>query len=85
MKAKTKHTILKGDGTNQHTLYGKFSIEEVGDYPEVVVKKESILKHEMPNGEFGEHKGLVVEEGTWSVGKQVEYNPFTKNITRVWD
>ena len=49
-KTKTKHTILKGEGTNQHTLYGKFGIEEVEDYPSVDVKEKTILKHEMPNG-----------------------------------
>lgn len=85
MQKKKKHTILKGEGANQHTLYGEFAIEEGENYPRVDVMGRTILKHEQPNGEFGEHKGLVVERGSWSVGMQVEYNPFDQKVTRVWD
>ena len=85
MQKKKKHTILKGEGANQHTLYGEFAIEDKEDYPRVNVMERTILKHEQPNGEFGEHKGLVVERGEWSVGMQVEYNPFDQKVTRVWD
>ena len=31
MKKSKKHTLLKGEGTNQHTLYGDFSVEEVAN------------------------------------------------------
>ncbi len=85
MQKKKKHTILKGEGVNQHTLYGEFAIEDNAEMPQLKVSGRTVLKHEQPNGEFGEHKGLVVERGTWSVGKQVEYNPFNRSITRVWD
>ena len=85
MKKKKQHTILKGEGANQHTLYGEFAIDENAEMPQLQVSGRTILKHEQPNGEFGEHKGLVVENGTWSVGKQVEYNPFNQKIERVWD
>lgn len=86
MIKKTKHTLLKGEGTNQHTLYGNFQVEEVADFPAVFVEKDSILKHEQPDGSFSnEHKGLQVESGRWSLGKQVEYNPFEGRITQVWD
>ncbi len=46
MKKKQKHTLLKGEGTNQHTLYGEFAIEEVVDFLKVEVTKDSLLKHE---------------------------------------
>ncbi len=77
---------MKGEGTNQHTLYGDFLVEEVADFPAVEVQKESILNHEQPDGSFSnEHKGLQVGVGSWSLGKQVEYNPFEGRITQVWD
>ena len=82
-----KHTLLKGEGTNQHTLYGDFSMNtEVLDFPTIRVTKDSILKHEKPNGDFSnEHKALQVDKGNWVMGKQVEYNPFEQRITQVWD
>ena len=80
-----KHTLLKGEGSNQHTLYGDFQIGNETDFMEVEVVKESLLKHEQPDGSFGEHQTLKIEKGDWSMGKQVEYNPFKQEITRVWD
>jgi hypothetical protein len=86
MKKSKKHTLLKGEGTNQHTLYGNFMVEEVADFPAIVVQKDSVLKHEQPDGSFSnEHKGLVIDKGNWSMGKQVEYNPFEQRVTQVWD
>lgn len=89
MKKKlTKHTLLVGEGTNQHTLYGDFSIDlEIDtDFPEVLVKNDSDLKHEKPNGAWSnEHKTLRVDKGIWVMGKQVEYNPFNREVTRIWD
>jgi len=86
MKKKTKHTLLKGEGTNQHTLYGDFLIEEVTEYPSLQVTKESLLKHEQPDGSFSnEHQTLKIEKGEWSMGKQVEYNPFEGRVTQIWD
>jgi hypothetical protein len=86
MKKSKKHTLLKGEGTNQHTLYGDFMVEEVADFPAIVVQKDSVLKHEQPDGSFSnEHKGLVIDKGNWSMGKQVEYNPFEQRVTQVWD
>ena len=84
MKPKNKKTLLKGEGINQHTLYGNFEAND-NDFAGVLVKEESHLKHETPNGEFAEHKGLMIEKGNWIMGKQVEYNPFTQEINRVWD
>ena len=86
MKKKNKQTILKGEGANQHTLYGDFKMEDNHpDFAEVFVLKETILKHEQPNGSFGEHNALKVDKGDWIMGKQVEYNPFKQTISQVWD
>lgn len=86
MKRKKKEVLLLGEGVHQHTLYGDFLIDEVrDDYSCLTVKKDSLLKHEHPSGKFGEHKTLEVESGDWIMGKQVEYNPFTQKVTRVWD
>jgi hypothetical protein len=86
-KKLTKHTLLRGEGTNQHTLYGDFSMDiDVLDFPQIKVSKDSVLKHEKPNGDFSnEHKGLQVDKGSWVMGKQVEYNPFKRTISQVWD
>jgi hypothetical protein len=82
-----KQTLLKGEGANQHTLYGEFAIEkETTDFADLVVKKDSLLKHEMPNGAWSnEHQTLAVEKGNWVMGKQVEYNPFDQKISQIWD
>jgi hypothetical protein len=86
MKKKNKHTLLKGEGTNQHTLYGDFEIGDETDFMEVEVTKESLLKHEQPNGAFSnEHQTLKIEKGYWVMGKQVEYNPFERTISQIWD
>ncbi len=85
MKKKQKHTLLLGEGVHQHTLYGNFMVGEQPDFTEVNVMEESLLKHEHPNGNFGEHQTLKVESGEWVMGKQVEYNPFNQSITRIWD
>lgn len=86
MKKKTKHTLLKGEGTNQHTLYGNFLIEEKEECSTLLVKEDSVLRHEQPNGSFSnEHNALQVDKGVWVMGKQVEYNPFTQGISQIWD
>lgn len=84
---KNKKTLLVGEGINQHTLYGEFAVEDViNDFADVKVKETSLLKHEQPNGVWSnEHKTLQVEKGNWVMGKQVEYNPFSQQISRVWD
>lgn len=87
-KSLKKHTLLVGEGVNQHTLYGDFAMDlaERTDFPEILVKGDSVLKHEKPNGVWSnEHKTLKVERGDWVMGKQVEYNPFSQQVTRIWD
>jgi hypothetical protein len=81
-----KHTLLRGEGTNQHTLYGEFKIDEQTEFTGVSVLKESDLKHEQPDGSFSnEHQTLKIDKGEWVMGKQVEYNPFERTITQIWD
>lgn len=83
---KKSYTLLKGEGVNQHTLYGEFVLDETQtDFVPVVIKEDSVLKHEQPNGTFAEHETLKVEKGKWVMGRQVEYNPFDRKVTRVWD
>jgi len=77
-----KKILLKGDGGNQHTLYGNF---DCLDETELIVKSSSLLKHEEPSGKFAEHKTLEVSEGEWHLGQQVEYNPFSGKIMRQID
>lgn len=76
---------MKGEGTNQHTLYGNFKSKENGDVIELDVTSESVLRHEQPDGQFGEHQPLLIKKGKWVTGKQVEYNPFDQKISRIWD
>ena len=85
-KTEKKKIILKGEGANQHTLYGKFKIEEEHSHFSVLeVIEDSELKHEQPNGSFAEHNTLKVKKGDWVLGKQVEYNPFKRTISQIWD
>jgi len=85
-KKQSKFTLLKGEGIHQHTLYGDFRIDTETEFAQIEVSKESLLKHEKPNGQFSnEHKALQVEKGGWVMGKQVEYNPFNQLISNIWD
>jgi hypothetical protein len=77
-----KHTFIVGNGGHQHTLYGNFHITNEGY---VVCKQDCLLKHETKSGSSGEHHTLTLEKGVYREGKQVEFNPFSGNITRVWD
>lgn len=85
-QARNKKTLLRGEGSNQHTLYGNFATADVlEDFAPVKVYEKSLLRHEQPDGSFGEHNGLAVEPGEWVMGKQVEYNPFKREVTQIWD
>jgi len=79
-----KHTLLKGEGVNQHTLYGNFDVQEF-ETTHINVKSISHLKHEEPDGSYAEHNTLVVDKGEWVQGRQVEFNPFEREITQIWD
>lgn len=83
---KQKQTILKGEGANQHTLYGKFKSEDNHSFfNDIEVLEDTELRHEQPNGQFAEHNTLKVTQGKWVMGKQVEYNPFKRSISQIWD
>ena len=82
---KKKHILLKGEGPNQHVLYGNFEIEEKEDFSTLKLTSNGVLKHESPSGQFAEHKSLQLTKGNWVMGKQVEYNPFKRELSRVWD
>ena len=86
MTKTTRHIILRGEGANQHVLHGDFQVEtQERDFSNLVVNKAGQLRHEQPDGSFAEHKTLHVEAGNWVMGKQVEYNPFRREVTRIWD
>lgn len=77
---------MKGEGANQHTLHGAFLMEDKPtDFAEILVTKDSLLKHEQPNGLHAEHNTLAVEAGGFVMGKQVEYNPFKREVSQIWD
>ena len=81
-----KKILLKGEGANQHTLYGSFRTEDtITEFAPVTVEEPAVLRHEQPDGSFGEHNALKVDSGEWVMGKQVEYNPFKREITQIWD
>ena len=91
-----KIILLKGEGIHQHVLHGEFRFktdylsenggEVVTDFAEYEVIKECKLRHEKPSGDFSnEHKTLPVSAGNYVMGKQVEYNPFTGELSRIWD
>ncbi len=84
-KKMKKHTLLKGEGINQHTLYGEFEVDDKMDFSRLVVNKDSVLRHETPSGQFAGHKALSIDKGNWVMGRQVEYNPMDGRVTRVWD
>ncbi len=89
MATHTRKTILLGEGIHQHTLVGKFEMDNdtiVKDFAPIKIKEDSVLRHEKPNGDFSEeHRGLQVRRGNRVMGQQVEYNPFSKSVSRVWD
>lgn len=85
MKKTKKHIVLLGEGANQHTLYGDFSIDTEAAFPKLKVHKDSVLRHETPSGMFAEHQPLKVDVGNWVMGRQVEYNPFKREVSQVWD
>jgi hypothetical protein len=89
MAVHTRKTILLGEGIHQHTLVGKFEMENdtiVKDFAPIKVKEDSMLHHEKPNGGWSnEHKTLPIRKGNWVMGQQVEYNPFSQSVSRVWD
>lgn len=69
--------LLKGEGENQHVLYGDAVISGEKDYKQVDMRSDGILKHEDPDGRHAEHKSILIQQGEWVMGMQVEYDPFS--------
>jgi hypothetical protein len=60
-------------------------VEESEAFSQLVVTKDSVLRHETPTGDFAEHKPLSINKGKWVMGRQVEFNPFENKVSMVWD
>lgn len=75
-----RKVLLKGEGLNCHVLEGNYVEGKDG-----FLVEEAVIKHETPSGEMAEHKTLRLEKGPYLMGRQVEYNPFSSTISRVWD
>lgn len=86
-KTHTEKVLLVGEGIHHHALVGKFEMEDtITDFAEINVKEDSMLHHRKPNGTWSnEHKTLPINKGNWVLGTQVEYNPFSGSVSRVWD
>lgn len=85
-----KLLILKGEGIHEHVLEAdmiEHPERKEGDrLSEIHVGKNGMLTHVNPvTGKPAEHNTIPMEEGTWLVGRQVEYSPFDQSITNVFD
>jgi hypothetical protein len=87
MATHKRKTILVGEGVHYHALVGKFEMDnEVIDYTPIKVKEDSLLQHEKTQGVWSkEHKTMPISKGNLVMGLQVEYNPFSQSVSRVWD
>lgn len=80
-KKQKSFVLLKGEGLNEHVLVGDFDVID----NEIFIKEDSLIKHMQPDGSKGEHFTLVAPAGKARLGQQVEVNPFTDEISRIWD
>ena len=78
---KNKEVLLNEGSAHLHVLIGDFEKNE----NKVVVRGLTILRHETPTGHFAEHQTLLLEEGEWVLARQVEFNPFDRTVTQIWD
>lgn len=76
-----RKVLLVGEGTHQHVLQGKFTEDDTI----LVLDAPCELRHETPTRQKAEHETLQVPQGKWCMGKQIEMNPFTREITQIWD
>lgn len=86
MKNKTKKLVLKvGEGLNSHTLECKknFEYENLENEIKVMLGDNGIIKH--GGGDNDNHGDIIVEEGTWYVNSQMEYDPLIQNFRQVFD
>lgn len=81
-----RNVLLEGEGVNLHVLHGEATVtRKKGGFDDIVLREDGRLAHETPEGEHAEHHTLPVPKGAWVMGQQVEFDPFERVITRVWD
>jgi len=88
-KLHTEKVLLVGEGIHHHALLGKFEMDndkDVKTFAPIKVLENSLLHHRKPNGTWSnEHKTLPIKKGNWVMGMQIEWNPFSQQVSRVWD
>ena len=77
-KKKNRTVLLKGEGENQHVLYGESDVSPGTSYRSVNMKEDGVLMHEDPEGRHAEHRSIRIRKGEWVMGLQVEYDPFPR-------
>ena len=88
---KTKNSLLvRGEGRNHgHFIQGDVQVYEGDQENEyfIDVKTEGSLKHLLIDSmiDTKEHKEITVPKGKYRVIRQVEYNPYEKEIRKVED
>lgn len=84
-KSVRRTVILKGEGENQHVLYGESVVSQGVNYRSVKMKADGELRHEDPEGRHAEHKTIRIRKGEWVMGLQVEFDPFPRRGMRFED
>ncbi len=84
-KYSEKRVLLLGEGIHQHTLYGRIENNNQFSENDIILDEDGVLVHEKPDGSKGEHHSLLVAKGRWIMCRQVEFDPFSGHVTRVWD
>ena len=77
---------MRGEGINQHVLHGEATIRQSKDgFDRILLYEDGRLAHETSEGKHAEHETLPVPKGKWIMGQQIEFDPFERVVTRVWD
>ena len=77
-KREKRTVLLKGEGENQHVLYGESVVSQGANYRGIKMKGDGLLRHEDPEGRHAEHRSIRIARGEWVMGLQVEYDPFPR-------
>jgi hypothetical protein len=80
-KSDKRTVLLKGEGENQHVLYGESVVSQGANYRGVKMKGDGLLRHEDPEGRHAEHRSIRIARGEWVMGLQVEFDPFPRSGT----
>jgi hypothetical protein len=84
-KSDKRTVLLKGEGENQHVLYGESVVSQGANYRGVKMKGDGLLRHEDPEGRHAEHRSIRIVRGEWVMGLQVEFDPFPRRDSRFED